>query len=128
MRSRSLRPDFRIPASVTPSLTPFTGRRSSGLEGLRLTAISLRPFGSPADPRSGELPVAVLVFLSRAARAGTVAADLAYVPDERRRLWRGCIFGFVAREPFLVTRGLVLDVLDRPRPQLLHLPALPAHP
>src|SRR6267142_5977712 len=126
-RSRSLRPDLRIPASVTPSLTPFTGRRSSRLGGLRLTAISLRRPGSRAYPVSGEFPVAVLVFLPRAAGAGIVAADLADMPDERRGFRRGRGVAFGARKGFFVTGVLVLDVLHRRRPQLLHLLGLLAH-
>ena len=41
MRSRSLRPDLRMPDSAMPSLTPFTGSRSPGRGGLKLTAIRL---------------------------------------------------------------------------------------
>src|SRR6267142_3140817 len=127
MSSRSLRPDLRIPASVTPSLTPSTGRRSSGLGGLRLTAIFLHRFRSRADSGSGELPVAVFVFFSRAARAGIVASDLADVPHERRGLGGGRCFAFGTRERFLVARVLVLDILDRRRLKLLRLLDLLAH-
>src|SRR5262245_14293385 len=112
--SRSLRPDLRIPASATPSLTPFTGSRSSGPGGLRLTAIFLlRP------PASGELAVAVLVFFPRAAGAGVVAPDLARVPHKGRGLGGGRDLAFGAGERFLVAGVLVLHVLDRGRLELL---------
>src|SRR5262245_32129886 len=119
--SRSLRPDLRIPAWATPSLTPRTGDRSSGPGGLRLTAIFFL-----RRPGSGELAVAVLVFLPRAAGAGIVAADLAGVPHERRGLGgrRGLALG--SGERFLVARVLVLNVLDRRRLELLHLLGLVA--
>src|SRR5436189_144113 len=90
MRSRSLRPALRIPASATPSLTPFTGNKSSGRGGLKLTAIFFRPLFEagrpPACPGSSQFAVTVLVFFSRSTRAGIVATDLAYLPDERGRL------------------------------------------
>src|SRR5690349_1271802 len=119
--SRSLRPDFRIPASVTPSFTPLTGRRSSGLGGLRFTAISLLHPASRVDPGSGQFPVAVLVFLPRTAGAGIVAADLAHVPDERRGLGGGHSVRARPGKSLFVSGMLVLDVLDCRRLQLLHL-------
>src|SRR5713226_1936878 len=111
MRSRSLRPALRIAASATPSFTPLTGRRSSGLGGLRLTAM----------PPLTQLPVTVLVFLSRAAGTRIVAADLAHLPNERRwlRRWRG--IGPRPGECLFVSGVLVLDILHRRDPDLLHL-------
>src|SRR5882672_10603443 len=122
--SRSLRPDLRIPAWATPSLTPFTGDRSSGPGGLRLTAIFLARRGSRTD--SGELPVAVLVFLSRTAGARIVAPDLVDVSDEGRRLGGSRGLALRAGKRFLVAGVLILHVLDRRRLQLLHLLGLVA--
>src|SRR5258706_9031066 len=108
MRSRSLRPDFRMPHSAIPSLTPFTESRSPGRGGLKLTAIRLAP-----GPLLAQLAVTVLVFLSRPARAGIVAADLPHLPDERRRLRRGSGIGSRPGERLFIAGVLVLHVLDR---------------
>src|SRR6266536_2374468 len=102
MRSRSLRPAFLIPASATPSFTPLTGRRSSGLGGLRLTAM----------PPLTQLPVTMLVFLSRPAGTRIVAADLAHLPHERRRLGRGRRIGAGSGKRLFVSGVLVLHVFD----------------
>src|SRR5688572_10972849 len=64
MTSRSLRPALRIAAIATPKTTPATRCSEAPSGGARFTAIS------------GQLAVAVLVFLARAARAGFVATDL----------------------------------------------------
>src|SRR5882762_4406806 len=116
MRSRSLRPALRIPASATPSLTPFTGNKSSGRGGLKLTAIRLG-----AAPLLAQLPVAMLVFLSRPAGTRIVAADFPHLPDERCRLSRRRGIGSRPGEGFFVPGVLVLHVLERRRLQLLHL-------
>src|SRR5467141_1695117 len=125
MRSRSLRPAFRIPASATPRLTPLTGNRSSGRGGLKLTAIFFQPLlvaARPPDcPRSSQFAVTVLVFFSRSARTRIVAADLAHLSDERRRLRRRSGIGSRSCERFLIPGVLVLHVLERRRLQLLHL-------
>src|SRR5688500_14166646 len=62
--SRSLRPALRTAAMATPGTTPATRCSEAGSGGGKFTAIS------------GQLAVAVLVFLARAARAGFVATDL----------------------------------------------------
>src|SRR6266581_233319 len=102
MRSRSLRPAFLIPASATPSFTPLTGRRSSGFGGLRLTAM----------PPLTQLPVTMLVFLSRPAGTRIVAADLAHLPHERRRLRRGRRIGAGPGKRLFVSGVLILHVFD----------------
>src|SRR5258706_4238225 len=107
-RSRSLRPDFRMPDSAMPNLTPFTGSRSPERGGLKLTAIRWAP-----GPLLAQLAVTVLVFFSRPARAGIVAADLSHLPDERRRLRRGGGIGSRPGERLLIAGVLVLHVLDR---------------
>src|SRR5206468_5527954 len=116
MRSRSLRPALRIPASATPSLTPLTGNKSSGRGGLKLTAIFFRPFFEagrpPGRPGSSQFAVTVLVFFSRSTRARVVAADLAHLPDERRRLRRRGRIRPRSGEGFLIPGMLVLHVLD----------------
>src|SRR6266581_226522 len=124
MRSRSLRPALRIPASATPSLTPFTGNKSSGRGGLKLTAIFFRPLFAGRPPgRSGssQFAVTVLVFFSRSTRAGIVATDFAYLPDERRRLRRRSGIGPRPGEHFFVPCMLILDVFDRWQLSLFHL-------
>src|SRR5258708_1557694 len=115
IRSRSLRPDFLMPDSAMPSLTPFTGSRSPGRGGLKLTAIRLG-----AGSLLAQLAVTVLVFFPRPARAGIVAADLAYLPDERRRLKRRRGVRPCSGEGFFVPGVLVLHVLDR-RGHAFHL-------
>src|SRR5882762_6603651 len=125
MRSRSLRPALRIPASATPSLTPLTGNRSSGRGGLKLTAIFFRPLfeaGCPSGcPGSSQFAVTVLVFFPRSTRAGIVAADLAYLPDERRRLRRRSGIRPRSGEGFFVSCMLILDVFDRGQLNFFHL-------
>src|SRR6266571_6832077 len=116
MRSRSLRPDFRMPDSAMPSLTPSTRSRSSGSGGAKLTAIRLG-----AGPLLAQLPVTVLVLFSRSARAGIVAADLAHLPDERSGLRRRRGIGSRPGERFFIAGVLVLDVFDRGQLNFFHL-------
>src|SRR5262245_12020692 len=75
--SRSLRPGFLMPAIAMPRPTPLTACREPASGAERLTAMRL-----------GQLAVAVLVFLARAAGAGIVATDLLRVPHGRLRLLR----------------------------------------
>src|SRR5258706_543364 len=81
MTSRSLRLALRTPAMATPSSTPGTGCSAAGSGAGRLTATINR--------LSGQLAVAVLVFLARAARTGIVAAHLLRMPHRRLRLLLG---------------------------------------
>src|SRR2546423_2365731 len=125
MRSRSLRPALRIPASATPSLTPLTGNKSSGRGGFKLTAIFFRPFFEAGRPPgragSSQFAVTVLVFFSRSTRARIVAADLAYLPDERRRLRRRGRFRPRSGEGLFISSVLVLDIFDRGQLNFFHL-------
>src|SRR5438309_10348020 len=125
MRRRSLRPALRIPASATPSLTPLTGNKSSGRGGLKLTAIFFRPFFEAGRPPgragSSQFAVTVLVFFSRSTRARIVAADLAHLPDERRRLRRRGRFRPRSGEGLFISSVLVLDIFDRGQLNFFHL-------
>src|SRR5258706_1728189 len=115
MTSRSLRLALRTPAMATPSSTPGTGCSAAGAGAGRLTATINR--------LSGQLAVAVLVFLARAARTGIVAAHLLRMPHRRLRLLLGRRLGdrYVA-----VARVLRLRFLHSPgarmlRPNVLHV-------
>jgi len=90
-----------------------------------LTAISLRPPEAwPILAQASSRGSACISFPSR--KAGIVAAILPTCLTKGAAL-AGRIFAFGAGERFLVTRVLVLDVLDRRRLQLLHLLGLLAH-